>query len=214
MRRTVYHHVYAAGAWRQVLGGNIQAMWDSGLLDDADTRIMRVGIVGPPAERARVISYLQRHVSCAVVAEADEGFEQLTLDALYEDAQREAWDIALYLHTKGATYAGAGPEVSFVHAWRTSMLRGVVHGWKHCEELLEDVDAVGCHWLTAEEYPEWVENPFFGGNFWWARADYVRTLERCERDARHRAEAWIGTGAPAVADLAPGWPEWGTLLVG
>lgn len=112
--------------------------------------------------------------------------------------------VVLYAHTKGA--ATVSP---FRDRWRRSMTARVVANWRENLTILErgDVDAVGCHWLTPEEYPDQVRSPFFGGNFWMARCDYLRTLPPCEAEPRWKAEGWIGLGCPRVVDLLPGWPH-------
>jgi hypothetical protein len=47
----------------------------------------------------------------------------------------------------------------------------------------------------------------FGGNFWWANANYLRTLPPLRYKDRFDAETWIGLGNPLVHDLLPGWPS-------
>ena len=88
------------------------------------------------------------------------------------------------------------------------MTRHVITGWRDCLDLLGQVDAVGCHWLPPQD-GLW---PFFGGNFWWATAAYLRQLPELDWTTRWRAEDWIGIGQPKVHDLLPGWPSmkmWG-----
>jgi hypothetical protein len=58
--------------------------------------------------------------------------------------------------------------------------------------------------------PEWPEQvPFFAGNFWWARASYLRTLEPPLEESRWQAETWVSLGEPKVYDVLPGWPNYG-----
>ena len=204
MRLAVYHHVYAVRGWKKILGEHVHALVDSRLDRAAD---IRFGIVGPDHQPALVENYLRVRLKHEVVTQEPEGWEQVTLAALYAAAMTDDFDAVCYLHTKGVTEPN-----EWNTAWRRSMLRGVVTLWEHCVKMLDEVDAVGCHWLTPEQWPEQVATPFFGGNFWWARADYVRSLGPCANEHRHQAEAWIGLGSPSVADLAPGWPHWSTLL--
>ena len=90
-------------------------------------------------------------------------------------------------------------------------------GMRECSECggegkVGGFDAVGCHWLTAEQFSSWAPQefpdgtPFFGGNFWIARCDYLRTLPEPSTRSRFDAERWIGLGDPRVLDLNPGWP--------
>jgi hypothetical protein len=132
-----------------------------------------------------------------------DGWEQVTLRKVREYAQEHDGAIC-YAHTKG------GHDTSdFRAAWRRSMTRHVIGGWRENLAALEAYDAVGCHWLTADEFPQVphvVTTPFFGGNFWIARCDYLRTLPECSTESRFDAERWIGLGNPRVLDLLPGWP--------
>lgn len=194
MIRHVYH-VYADGQWREPVAEHLDA------LRSIDVPMhVTVGVVGTPENRAQVRAAL----NCIDVErwqEADQGWEQVTLACLRRDVPGHD-DPVLYAHSKGAS----DPSPINV-AWRRSMTRLVVAGWRDCLDWLSSVDAVGCHWLTPEEHPELVTSPFFGGNFWWATASYLRTLPRLEYRTRWDAESWIGLGNPKVHDLLPGWPS-------
>jgi hypothetical protein len=134
--------------------------------------------------------------------EADDGWEQVTLDQVYKDVQEIPGEYAvLYAHTKGAHGDTDGNA-----AWRRSMTRHVVHGWEECVAHLDTVQAVGCHWISNDHVPE--NPPFFGGNFWWARASYLRTLPPPDNESRWHAELWVGQGHPVVWDFKPGWPDY------
>jgi len=192
-----YHHVYAAGSWYVPLSEHLAAMRESGFGAE-----LRVGIVGPNPDP--VIDFLHgTGVKFAVCAQASEGWEQVTLEVLA--AELEQFDGAtLYTHTKGA----AAPS-AFNDAWRRSM-SVLMRNWRACVAEMEGgMDAVGCHWLTPGAQFR-VDTPYFGGNFWWATNEYLRTLPPLRHDNRHEAEAWIGRGPrePKVFDWTPGWPGW------
>lgn len=96
------------------------------------------------------------------------------------------------------------------------MERVVIWNWQHCVEALEQAfDTCGAHWLTHQKYP--MIHPtqrYWGGNFWWARSDYLRTLPRIAEDsdaARYEAEVWIGKSPwlPHIVDFAAHWPMTG-----
>jgi hypothetical protein len=96
------------------------------------------------------------------------------------------------------------------------MTSRVIEGWESNRAWLEEgFDAVGCHWLTEADHPGMFGpmtlpaegSGFFGGNFWMARCDYLRTLPECEPEPRWKAESWIGLNKPRVVDLLPGWPH-------
>jgi hypothetical protein len=93
------------------------------------------------------------------------------------------------------------------------MERHCIHDWRKCvAALVSGADAAGAHWLTPEKYPGYVKSPFFGGNFWWAKASFLLTLPPIKsnadcRDDFYLAESWIGMGKrPNVTHWADHWP--------
>lgn len=176
-------------------------------LDDTE---LTVGLIGPEADRRMARERIED--MCRKWAlffpgawpEADFGWEQLTLQAVWEDARNSADEYAvLYMHTKGAAN-----DLDSSAAWRRSMTRALVTDWEaHVARLEDGYDAVGSHWVKAPEWPE--QEPFFAGNFWWSKASYLRTLEPPLNETRWQAETWLSLGKPKVHDLMPWWPNYG-----
>ena len=121
----------------------------------------------------------------------------------------EDWYV-LYFHLKGAIHKN---ELAYV-AWRHRMQHVVISNWKQCVlDMDQGIESVGAHWLTPKQYPALVSSPFWGGNFWWAKASFLKTLPPMPETATTRgefylAESWIGRGPrpPVVKDYNPGWP--------
>jgi hypothetical protein len=95
------------------------------------------------------------------------------------------------------------------------MMLHCVTNWKKCvADLDAGAEAVGCHWMQGLPGNQNI----FAGNFWWAKASYLRTLpsiferERIQKsgikhvDSRYEAEVWLGFGPrlPIVKDYHPG----------
>ena len=206
MRVRHFYHVYAAGAWAEPVNEHIAALVGAGFSGQ-----ITVGLVGPPADRAvarkRLASRLAALYDSPVDwVEQDVGYEQVTLAALRDWVRASSGDAAvLYAHTKGAH-----DNSEWNSCWRRSMTRRVVGDWRRCVGILSGgYDTVGCHWLTSEDSvppSHLVELPFYGGNFWWATADYLRRLPSVAMDSRFDAETWIGRTDPRAYDLLPGWP--------
>lgn len=200
-----FYHVWAGGAWATPAAEHAQA-----LVDAAFPVRPVIGLVGQDADRHIARCWLAEH-NWDVVTEADYGFEQVTLKALWEWAQAcQEPAVALYAHTKGALQDPGRTNTT----WRQSMTRHVVGDWLKCLALLESHDAAGCHWRTAEEMPGLAESGtagVFAGNFWWATAEYLRKLPAppAPAEQRHEAERWLGLANPRVAELKPGWPLFG-----
>lgn len=196
MKLAHFYHVYADGRWREPLSEHLHAVERSGLLDV--TGSVRVSIVGSDAHAGEVEQFLEG--KCAtVVSRTEDGWEQETLELVRNWASTEDGAV-LYAHTKGA----ANHSTINVR-WRRSMTYHCVVKWAECLQSLADHDAVGCHWLTAED-----GTGYFGGTFWWANTSYLRRLAPISYHSRWMAELWIGQivdGAANIRDMNPGAPS-------
>ncbi len=195
-----FYHVYAAGQWREPVAEHMAALEDSKF-----DGYFGVGIVGPPESQWAAQFELETLNAPDLEVCAEKGWEQVTISALHEYAQHNDGAV-LYAHTKGAARSNA-----FQDEWRRSMTHHLVSKWQNARDDLASghYDAVGCHWLTAEEYPHVkvdTSYPMFGGNFWMATCEYLRGLPPVGTGTRHEAESWIGLNGPRVLDLFPGWP--------
>lgn len=114
-----------------------------------------------------------------------------------------------FFHIKGATH----PYDGFYTVWRKCMERWTLRNWLQCVRDIEaGYDTVGAHWLTKEKYGNCVTFPFWGGQFFWARASFLAELPAipmkptCRQDW-FLSENWIGMGrTPKLKDYAPHWP--------
>ena len=101
---------------------------------------LRLGIVG-----AESVADRKDRLPIEIVAQADAGWEQVTLNRLHEDSVHgDPFDAVLYAHSKGISEPNRWNKV-----WRRSMALALVDDWRNCVTLLEGgLDAVGCHWMT------------------------------------------------------------------
>ncbi len=118
----------------------------------------------------------------------------------------------LYFHLKGARH---GTNDALTMAWRRCMEGVVLTHWQRCVRALDEgYETAGAHWLTNAQYGSIVKRAFWGGNFWWAKAEFLRSLpalpaNRSCREDDFLAETWIGDGPrlPKALDLRPHWPN-------
>lgn len=196
-----FYHIWADGAWEAPAHQHFQVLRRS-YFDGS----VHVGLVGSPQNRDDVQKFVAKFWGHGfdVCASADTGYEQVTLNALREYVHGDdAETFVLYAHTKGAY-----DDTPFNEDWRYAMTEQLIRYAHTLTLYLYDHDAIGLHWLTPEEFPELVTTPFFGGNFWLATTDYLRTLPPVGTETRYDAEAWIGLNNPKVHDLDPGWPSY------
>jgi hypothetical protein len=199
-----FYHAWADGTWDAPLLQHLHALAAAGL----DVTV-EAGIAGAPARRRAVTRVLAASgLRYRVVAEADAGFQGVTLSALHAHAHCMApGEPVLYAHTKGAT----APGDELRHRWREGMTAVVVGQWRRCAAALASHDVAGAHW---REPPRQLAAgraraqgrallPHFPGNFWWARAGYLATLP-VPAAPRYEAETWIGLGSPRAASVRPG----------
>jgi hypothetical protein len=192
-----FYHVWCDGDWRSAAIPHMEALERFGFEGD-----IYIGLVGSAHNRLEAWEELSMLGGVKVCAEEDEGYEQVTLRAVRAHAIHHDGAV-LYTHTKGSW-----DNSDHNRRWREHMTRLVVGRWRENLTWLETADALGCHWFCIGDDPETrVMVPYFMGNFWMARCDYLRTLPQLSANTRYHAEAWIGLNNPEIVDLSPGWPS-------
>lgn len=155
-----FYHVYADGDWKPIVDEHLRALRSSGLYDVLGA--FNVGIVGQPAQRDAVRDMIERHcMRYSVVAEADEGWEQITVNALVRwsaEPTSKRNGVVLYAHTKGAAFPGKFPD-----RWRRAMTNRVVRDWRSITSAFftGQWDTAGCFLIREPMYEPSV--PVFAG---------------------------------------------------
>lgn len=188
-----FYHVYADGQWQPAVNEHIRALQTSDMLRHLND--LYLGLIGTPANRIEVVrQFHTAGIYPQVAAEAAEGWEQITLEALRKRAAATD-DVVLYAHSKGSA------NISDMNtAWRKSMTYYNVIQWRQNLTHLQTADCVGCHWIQ--------DGQFFGGNYWWANTSYIKTLPPLDYTSRYHAEIWIGQNPDQKKhDTNPGWPD-------
>ncbi|HUD73961.1 MAG TPA: hypothetical protein VMQ76_02740 [Terracidiphilus sp.] len=189
-----------------LMGDQMEALKLSGLMDACDE--FYVGVNGGD-EDASIARMLAPAKAKMLTHGPGTTTEIPTLKCLAGWAASHPDSYVMYHHIKGVTH----PYEAVYAAWRQRMENAVVWGWRNCVADLEaGYDSAGAHWLTPEQFPTLVQGtPFWGGTFWWARADYLMTLPPLPAPTwqnRYEAERWIGQSPTRahVHDYCPGWP--------
>ena len=185
---THLYHVFAGGDWRKPVSEHFNALQASGLWGVLDHVL--VGIVGPDACITQVRGALPAR--CEVVATAEAGYEQVTLDTLPETPG----EVVFYAHTKGSHLVSARQD-----SWRRTMTWFNVMQWRSMMNALRSHDTAGIWWIPEPVHPR----PHYQGNFWWANRSYLDSLQYpLPSHSRWEAELWLGTGNPIPWDAYPG----------
>ena len=140
-------------------------------------------------------------------------------------------EYVMYFHTKGLSKLNQGN----IRDWRHYMEYWNIDRWRDCVALLDDNhDCVGTNWISkpfigidGRTVRNWKH---YSGNFWWARASYIRKLESLTHpdslnwnnpskllvkrngqgvildkgNFRFEHEAWIGSAQPVWVELHAG----------
>ena len=166
----VFYHVAAMNTWRSVVTEQVRLLAHVGLT------AVTIGLLGDADDAATVTALAARHGVTATIGfqRPDLSLAELpTLSLLYQWGRcQPAGATVLYLHTKGVSR----PADRGRQAWRRLMQRHVVGDWRaNVGYLTEGVrggaDLVGVNWIESPAMP------YFAGNVWMARADWVAGLD-------------------------------------
>jgi len=189
MKLAIFYHTFQNEISAFIYQQQINRLFVSGLMKEAD--YFHIGVNGN-----QEMFYVPSKAK--VVYNQNWKEETETMIALKDFAYENPDYKILYFHMKGAS---KGTLVA--NSWRLMMEHFVIDRWKECVEYLNDYDCVGANlnpvgvtlWPNGEiTHP--VEGTYnFTGNFWWANAKHIQTLDHkflCS-DYRIDRELWIGS---------------------
>jgi len=111
----------------------------------------------------------------------NELFELQTIKLIHTFSEMNPNCNILYLHTKGVSFNTIRQNIM---DWMNVMLYFNVKLFDKNLKLLETYDALGCNYRDAPL-------KHFSGNFWWAKASYIKKLNIYNISNRHDAEWFI-----------------------
>lgn len=186
-RIAVFYHVYQHDGWLNLFREQQSKLMFSRLGWKAD--LVHIGINGSEPLTIPLANFKIRKNPNPQNEETD------TLKSLLSYAEENPDSKILYLHTKGVTHNT--PEVQ---DWRMMMEYFCVERWEDCVALLDEHDAVGCNFQDHCYYGYF---PHFSGNFWWANASHIQSLDHSylDSDFRHHREFWIGSNGGDLYEI-------------
>lgn len=190
----VYYHIACMNDWWTVVREQL------GLLKHVGLTEVNVSILGQITDALAIQEYATSvgiHLSVDFVSPYLRHYETPTLASLWRKSLVcDDQTAFLYLHTKGVSNTGDAVKVS----WRRAMQKYTVANFAENLNLLREYCIVGANWQHSNDYPH------YQGNFWLARADWLRHLPdpeyyRRSRDfnicgnpwERMHAEMWLGS---------------------
>lgn len=171
----IYIHIACINHYEDILGRFIAQIYESGLYDSVTE--IRYCILG----RDDSLTVNDPKIKIRNNSEDITLYETFTLNCIHEDSKIENFDI-LYLHTKGVTKPGN----THVEDWVEYMVYFLVYQFKECLTFLKVYDTVGVN-LQDPDFAKC----HYGGNFWWSKSEYIRTLSPCIHDNYFSAEFWL-----------------------
>ena len=199
----IFYHVGQIGNWQEIYQEQIDRLTASGILDIC--KHFHIGINGteplPFVPENAHVEYNTNHE-----LEAD------TLTSLWEFARVNPEYKTLYLHTKGVTRVNT-QYYQITKEWREYLEYFCVDKWRMCIDSLESHDTCSVTLVNEAKFGNveagftTIPANFYAGNFWWANASYIATLDPMYMYIddipwlRGKSELWIGTGNPKAKCL-------------
>lgn len=197
MKIAIFYHISQIGLSAFLYQAQIHRLYTSGLINAADH--IHFGVNGDK-ELFNVPD------NTKVVYSTNWKEETETLISLRDFCKKNQNHKVLYFHMKGVTKESINGE-----SWRLMMEYFVIDRWKECVNFLDTYDAVGSNlkilgpttWSDGTESYEKVGIEHFVGNFWWANASYITTLDDSFLTSNFRLdrEFWIGSGKGKMKSL-------------
>ncbi len=171
----IVYHVGILNNWQEIMEEQLEALTSSGLLEASAQLI--VCFVGD--DTPIIYSLLENtpYTNKIQIVHASEDLsvcEFPSIALVKEIAEHHGDAKILYFHSKGVMHFNK-PTEGPIRDWRLYMEYFLIHHWKTCIETLNNYDICGVNW--GRGHP-WLRRgfPHFSGNFWWACADYIKTL--------------------------------------
>jgi hypothetical protein len=223
MKIKVFVHLNDLPGAFELMSEQLTLASETGLLDAAEEVILCTNGNANNFAGAKEVMAEFENVKFVHVSDNTGLWEFPTLDYMKHvvDSSEEEFYIC-YFHLKGLSRRGDAR----VQDWRHYMEYWCIDRWEdNVAKLDEGMDTVGANYIEGP----WAH---YSGNFWWARASYVRKLEPLvhpdniawgtqskyidavldDGNFRYEHEAWIGSKNPVWAELhsspgklIPGW---------
>lgn len=197
------YHIYCDKDWQPMVAEQLQRLRDSGLLQYSKRLYVSCILLHEEDEATLRRMLADEKVEIVAMTRDPKKFEYPALEFIREKSM-EGEALFYYFHTKGITYQQVHTnDRKFnafkrnINAWRHLMEYFLMDQWKVAVNVLDqDYDTYGCYRLPPPPRDYYL----YAGNFWWAKASYLRRLpgfdaKRMASD-RFFAEEWLYKARP------------------
>ena len=174
-----FYHICTINHWQQVVNEQIKKIISSGLYNKSDK--IFIAVIGPHCQ------YKLNYDKFQVIFSSPDlkHFERPVLEYMRRFSETaNPNDKFYYLHSKGVSHK----YHASIDDWNHFMEYFLIERYEHCLLALEEHDACGVNWGNNPKH--------FSGNFWWAKASYIRKLPEKIGKNYYDPEMWIGLGNP------------------
>ena len=185
----IFHHNFLFGNWKNIITEQFDLMKTSGLYEAC--KEIHTSVYNYSKNNTDFESFIHRldPMNKTIIhwnSENEYEFGCLKIIKNYCDGNSAN---ICYFHTKGV-YSETVPANVGVKTWRDFLNYFTITRWKDNIEKLKDYDIVGVNYDYNDMHKDYV----IGGNFFWTKSDYVKTLPFPEKESnRFNAERWILT---------------------
>lgn len=180
MKVHIFYHLWCTEFSVELFIDAFNKIKESGLYDNIE--ILHVNLTGPYSEQVKVNNIFNDSKISVTNLEIDSVSEVDTLNLLKRKCEELKDIYVLYLHSKGASRRG---NVT-VEAWKNYMEYFNIEKWKDCIYKLHKEGYNTCG-VNLQSEPKL----HYSGNFWWAKAEYINTLNDIPYNNRWYCEMWL-----------------------
>ena len=170
MKIKVFVHLNDLPGAFDVMSEQLTLASESGLLDAADEVVLCTNGKPESFNGAKEVLAEYENVTFVHTSDSAGNWEYPTLDLLHQECASvpEEECYICYFHLKGLSRPNDAKAVE----WRQYLNYWTIERWEdNVKKLDEGMDTVGVDFIEAP----W---PHYSGNFWWARASYIRKIGR------------------------------------
>lgn len=189
MKIAIFYHIAQMGLGAFVYQQQLHRLYTSGLIQEVD--YIHFGVNGDKE---------LFNVPSKTIVKRNQNWkeETETLISLKEFCETNLDYKVLYFHTKGISKG-----TLIANSWRLMMEYFVIDKWRECIDMLNEYDCIGSNlnyvgdtlWSDGSTTKPLKGTYNFTGNFWWANAKHIQTLNNkfLFSDYRIDRELWIGS---------------------